>query len=106
MMPSQSHGRYQLHISSKKTLFADVILPLPLDGVFTYSVPRQLEGQVQRGVRVLVPLGRNKTYVGIVSETHYRAPEEYQIKEILQVLDVSPVLIDSQLKLWKWMADY
>jgi len=87
-------------------LFVDVILPLPLDGVFTYSVPASMEGQVQRGFRVLVPLGRNKTYVGVISDIHNKAPEGYQTKDILQVLDVSPVLLDSQLKLWQWIADY
>ena len=74
--------------------------------MFTYSVPSSLEEQVQRGVRVLVPLGRSKTYVGIVSEKHHRAPEGYQTKDILQVLDVTPILLDSQLRLWHWIADY
>ena len=74
--------------------------------MFTYSVPSSLEEQVQRGVRVLVPLGRNKTYVGIVSEKHHRAPEGYQTKDILQVLDVTPILLDNQLRLWHWIADY
>ena len=87
-------------------MFADIILPLPLDGVFTYSVPQSLEGQVIRGVRVLVPLGRNKTYVGIISEVHDKKPEGYQTKDILQVLDSSPILLDTQLHLWQWIADY
>ena len=87
-------------------MFVDVILPLPLDGVFTYSVPASMEGQVQRGFRVLVPLGRNKTYVGVISDIHNKTPEGYQTKDILQVLDVSPILLDSQLKLWQWIADY
>ena len=87
-------------------MFVDVILPLPLDGEFTYSVPPSLEGQVQRGVRVLVPLGRNKTYVGIIAMVHHQAPEGYQVKDILQVLDVTPILLDHQLKLWQWIADY
>ena len=87
-------------------MFVDVILPLPLDGVFTYSVPASMEGQVQSGFRVLVPLGRNKTYVGVISDIHNKAPEGYQTKDILQVLDVSPILLDSQLKLWQWIADY
>jgi len=87
-------------------LFADIILPLPLDGVFTYSVPQSLEGQVIRGVRVLVPLGRNKTYVGIISEVHDKKPEGYQTKDILQVLDSCPILLDAQLHLWQWIADY
>lgn len=87
-------------------MFVDVILPLPLDGVFTYSVPASMEGQVQRGFRVLVPLGRNKTYVGVISDIHDKAPEGYQTKDIRQVLDVSPILLDNQLKLWQWIADY
>ena len=87
-------------------MFVDVILPLPLDGVFTYSVPQSLEEQVKMGVRVLVPLGRNKTYVGIISEIHDMKPEGYQTKDILQVLDSYPILFDTQLSLWQWIADY
>ena len=55
-------------------MYIDVILPLPLDGVFTYSVPPELERQVAVGHRVLVPFGRNKTYVGIVASTHGDCP--------------------------------
>lgn len=87
-------------------MFVDVILPLPLDGVFTYSVPSSFEEQVRIGLRVLVPFGRNKTYVGIIASIHHTAPEGYQTKDILQVLDVSPILLDSQLKLWNWIAEY
>ena len=58
------------------------------------------------GVRVLVPLGRNKTYVGIISEIHEKKPEGYQTKDILQVLDSFPILLDTQLRLWQWIADY
>ena len=87
-------------------MFVNVILPLPLDGVFTYSVPQSLEEQVKMGVRVLVPLGRNKTYVGIISEIHDVKPEGYQTKDILQVLDSFPILLDTQLRLWQWIADY
>ena len=87
-------------------MFVDVILPLPLDGVFTYSVPTSEEGRVKVGARVLVPFGRNKTYVGIISHIHNQSPEGYQTKDILQVMDFSPILLDSQLKLWQWIADY
>lgn len=128
-------------------MFVDVILPLPLDGVFTYSVPSSLEGQVRRGLRVSVPFGRNKTYVGIIASTHdtlatsgetlgalggtlgdcppceegaqrpdymgpvpcvsqRTAPSASQIKPLLQVLDVTPILLASQLRLWQWISDY
>ena len=88
-------------------MFVDVILPLPLDGFFTYSVPQPWGEQVKIGIRVLVPFGRNKTYVGIVAKTHKGPlPSEVQIKAVLQVLDSSPILFDTQLRLWQWIADY
>ena len=89
-------------------MFIDVILPLPLDGLFTYSIPAPLVAQVKIGVRVLVPFGRSKTYVGIVAKTHKEdvPPREVQIKDILQVLDTEPILLDTQLRLWQWIADY
>ena len=88
-------------------MFVDVILPVPLDGFFTYSVPSSAVEQVEVGKRVLVPFGRSKTYVGIVAKTHRGPlPTGFQIKDILQVLDASPILLDSQLRLWQWIADY
>ena len=87
-------------------MFVDVILPLPLDGVFTYSVPPELERQVGVGHRVLVPFGRNKSYVGIVASIGESGRWKEKTKDIFQVLDTSPILLDSQLKLWQWIADY
>jgi len=56
---------------------------------------------------VAVPLGKNKTYVGIVARTHKEAiPEGLSIKDILQVLDDTPILLGNQLKLWKWISEY
>ena len=80
---------------------------MPLDGVFTYSVPQSLEGQVRVGVRVLVPFGRSKTYVGIVdkSSVNYQL-SDVKYKDVLQVLDASPILTDCQLRLWQWISDY
>ena len=57
-------------------MFIDIILPLPLNGVFTYSVPPELERQVAVGYRVLVPFGRNKTYVGIVAKVLFTVLSE------------------------------
>ena len=80
---------------------------MPLDGVFTYSVPQSLEGQVRVGARVLVPFGRSKTYVGIVdkSSVNYQL-SDVKYKDVLQVLDASPILTDCQLRLWQWISDY
>ena len=80
---------------------------MPLDGVFTYSVPQSLEGQVRVGVRVLVPFGRSKTYVGIVDKSPVNCQlSDVKYKDVLQVLDASPILTDCQLRLWQWISDY
>ena len=86
--------------------YADVILPVPLDGCFTYSVPQQLEREVKTGVRVLVPFGRGKSYVGIVHSLHQQKPEGYEVKDIKLVMDAQPIVQPEQLKLWEWMAEY
>ena len=87
-------------------LFADLILPVPLNGLFTYAIPPQLEGVARRGMRALVPFGRNKYYVGIIALIHNNQPEGYEVKELSQLLDSQPILLDSQLRLWNWIADY
>ncbi len=80
---------------------------MPLDGVFTYSVPQSLEGQVRVGARVLVPFGRSKTYVGIVDKSSVNCQlSDVNYKDVLQVLDASPILTDCQLRLWQWISDY
>jgi len=87
-------------------MFADIVLPIPLDGLFTYAVPSHLEPSVRSGVRVLVPFGRSKQYVGLVAKLHDVKPEGYQVKDILQVLDREPILLPMQFRLWSWIADY
>ena len=87
-------------------MYADVILPVPLDGMFTYAVPPSLEHRVKTGQRVLVPFGRNKNYVGIIGRLHDEKPEGYQVKPIALLLDDTPVLLPEQLKLWQWISDY
>ena len=86
--------------------FADVILPLPLDGTFTYSLPPQWQECVKPGCRVLVPFGRSKHYVGIVATLHDNKPTGYEVKDILQPIDTQPILLPEQYRLWQWIADY
>ena len=93
-------------------IYVDVILPLPLEGLFTYSVPPHLESRVQNGMRVQVPLGKTKTYTAVVACVHddKGVPENsgkaVVVRDILAVLDSEPVVLDSQLRLWQWIADY
>lgn len=97
--------------------YANIILPLPLDGYFTYSVPDALASRVQNGMRVTVPFGKSKTYVGIVAEYPVDVPKPVEevarqgkkkivYKNIADVLDDTPILLPQQLRLWKWIADY
>ena len=97
--------------------YANIILPLPLDGYFTYGVPDALASRVQNGMRVTVPFGKSKTYVGIVAEYPVDVPKPAKeiaqqgkkkivYKNIADVLDDTPILLPQQLRLWKWIADY
>ena len=85
--------------------YVDVILPLPLEGTFTYSLPEALADKVCLGVRVLVPLGKSKTYTAMAVRVHEDAPE-FKTRDILQVIDAEPVMLDSQMRLWQWIATY
>ncbi len=91
---------------SKARLYAEVILPLPLFGTFTYSIPTTLEGKAAVGHRVIVPFGRKKYYTGIIESITPVAPEEFEVKDISSVLDPWPVVKHPQLKLWEWIAEY
>lgn len=97
--------------------YANIILPLPLDGYFTYCVPDDLASRVQNGMRVTVPFGKSKTYVGVVAEYPVDVPKpveevarqgkkKIEYKNIADVLDDTPILLPQQLRLWKWIADY
>lgn len=85
--------------------YVDVILPLPLPGLFTYSVPEGMEGRVVFGKRLLVPLGRSKKYIGMAVKMHDEKPA-FEVKPIEQVLDENPVLLERQYRLWSWISDY
>lgn len=88
--------------------YVDVILPLPLQDYFTYAVDDSLAASIVMGMRVLVPFGKGKTYAAMVVKLHADKPDlpENKIREILALLDDAPVLLPSQLRLWRWIADY
>lgn len=86
-------------------VYADIILPLPLEGVFTYSVPDGMTAAVMPGMRVVVPFGRSKKYIGVVLRTHGEKPS-FDVKDILSLPDPHPIVTGLQLRLWQWIADY
>lgn len=85
--------------------YVDVILPLPLDSLFTYSLPAEMQDRELFGFRVLVPLGRSKTYTALVVREHDEKPS-YETKSVLSILDKSPMLLDEQYRLWTWISNY
>ena len=86
-------------------MFADIILPIPFDS-FTYLVPSDMETRVMRGCRVVVPLGKNKIYTGVVLNTHNNTPKGVEVKAIIEVLDDHPVVNEQQFTFWQWIANY
>lgn len=86
-------------------MYAEVIIPLALPKNYTWSIPESLLPQVSPGVRVEVGLGKNKKYAGIVKRLFEGAPV-YETKDILNILDIDPIVHPEQLQLWEWMASY
>lgn len=86
--------------------YAEVLLPLPLTGFFTYKVPDMMAEAIRPGCRVVVPFGRTKFYTGIVAGLTPRRPEGFETKEISLLLDSEPIVRHPQMKFWEWIADY
>lgn len=88
------------------TLFADIIIPLPLSQTYTYSIPNEMNGQIAVGMRVIVHFGTNKFYTGIVANIHNNHPNYDNIKPISEIIDEKPILLPSQLQLWHFVSQY
>ena len=86
--------------------YVDVIVPLPIASQYTYSVPTEMEECVQEGCRVVVSFGQKKFYTAIVTKVHYSAPENYETKDVEEVLDSSPVILPAQFRFWEWLSTY
>lgn len=86
--------------------FIDVILPIPLEKLFTYSITKAEADFLKVGMRVSIPFGKSKIYTGLVGAIHTQAPLTYEAKAIHQILDESPIVTKKQLELWQWIAKY
>ncbi len=86
--------------------FTDLILPLPLEKRFTYSLTQEEAKFIIPGMRLAVQFGKKRIYTGIVAEIHQNPPEVYEAKPIHQILDEKPLLTPEQLSFWKWIASY
>lgn len=85
--------------------YVDVIVPLPLEGAFTYSVPHNLAERVRFGVRVAVTFGASKVHTAIVVRVHQDKPA-FNVKDIVDVIDDQPMLLEQQYQLWQWLSGY
>ena len=86
--------------------YVDVLLPLPLPTTYTYSVPEEYGSCVSIGCRVVVPLGKSKKYTALIMNVHDNRPEGYEVRPFSELLDETPILLPTQLKLWEWIAKY
>jgi primosomal protein N' (replication factor Y) (superfamily II helicase) len=87
-------------------MFADVILPVPLPGFFTYIVPDHLQENVVAGIRVVVPFGPRRLLSGVVASVREEHQGNDHLKEINSLLDEKPILPDYMLQFWDWMMHY
>ena len=86
--------------------FIEVILPLSLAQTFTYQVNEAEYNYIKPGFRVAVPFATSKIYTALVVDIHQNKPEKYEVKEIHQILDETPIVTQIQIKLWRWIASY
>ncbi|MFV8225971.1 replication restart helicase PriA [Christiangramia aquimixticola] len=86
--------------------FVDLILPLPLEKRFTYSITYEEAQFIKKGMRLAVQFGKNRIYTGIVADIHQNPPEVYEAKPIHQILDEKPLITREQLKFWEWISQY
>jgi primosomal protein N' (replication factor Y) len=93
-------------MNERKTLFADVIIPLAVKNEFTYRLPFEMNDFIKEGIRVVVPFGKAKLYTAIVTKVHDQIPKNYQVKYIEYVLDENPIITGKQYQFWKWIAAY
>lgn len=88
------------------TLFAEVLLPLPLPKVYTYRLPYDWNELLVVGMRVAVPFGVKKVYSGIVWKITEQPPEGYQANYIIEILDDKPIVNALQMEFWEWISRY
>ncbi len=95
-----------LEFNPNETLFAELVIPVPIAKLFTYRVPAAMNGKIKFGQRAIVQFGAKKIQTGIILQIHNQPPKDYEAKYILELLDENEVIYDQQLKIYKWMAEY
>ncbi|PLW95485.1 MAG: primosomal protein N' [Marinilabiliales bacterium] len=91
---------------SKTELYADILLPLPLQQYYTYRIPPDLKDEVKPGKRVIVHFGSKRFYSGLIVKLYEEPKKSISIKDITEVLDEEPIATEKQFEFWKWLAQY
>ena len=87
-------------------IYLNVVLPIPLERLFTYRISEEEASLIKPGMRVAVPFGKNKIYTALAIEVHDSAPQAYEAKPIHQILDKYPIISEIQIQHWLWIATY
>lgn len=97
---------FEIADGNRKTLFVEVILPLAIPKTYTYRVPFQLNDAVEKGRRAVVQFGKSKIYTAIIQAVSEIAPEKYEAKYLMDIMDEKPIINHIQLDFWQWISDY
>ena len=92
--------------ANRKTLFVEVILPLAISKNYTYRVPYEMNDVVAIGKRTVVQFGKSKLYTAIIAGISTLAPDKYEAKYLIEIIDDKPLVTAAQLQFWEWLADY
>jgi primosomal protein N' (replication factor Y) (superfamily II helicase) len=93
-------------VTELQTLFAHVLVPVPVPKTYTYRVPHDWNDWIHEGLRVAVQFGPKKIYAGIILSLSDSPPVGYQAAYLLDVLDDAPIVNHRQLQFWQWVAKY
>ena len=91
--------------SERLTLFAEILLPIPVPGTFTYRVPFALNDKVRVGQRAVVQFGKTKIMSGLIVSLTETVPQ-VEVKFLMDLLDDQPIVNEKQLKFWDWVKTY
>ncbi|MFM7764499.1 MAG: hypothetical protein ACKO6I_02465, partial [Sphingomonadales bacterium] len=91
-------------MSERITLFAEVLLPLPVPKAYTYRVPHEWNELLQAGQRVVVQFGARKVYSGIILSFTEEPPALYNASYLLEIMEEEPIVLPLQLQFWQWVA--
>lgn len=90
----------------ERSIFAEIVIPVPVEGTFTYEIPISMVERAKVGQSVIVPFGDRKLYTGIIVSLTNTPPEGFKIKSILDISNDRPTITPLQLELWRWTAAY